>query len=391
MHNNEQISDDDVTWQMINNGFVVDYNLDEVNRFVVESEKKNHDQNSNTLRLVIAPSMSCNYNCVYCFEKNMNTICNSFMSDETIKDTVNFIKHMCKKYKRTKFITIKWFGGEPLLHVDAIEKIIEGMKKEFMQEDDIKFRWQMLITNGRYLTRETAERLCRLGIRKVQIPIDGLPETYAKMKGCTEDDFHAVIENIKNTQDIMNIAIRLNVSNYNKSDVRALVDYLDEQGINAGLYTEWVQEYTDDEAGMTAVDDEYTQIMRDTCVCINEEKQNLKNSPAYPYKSYGCEACEENHFCIAADGGIYRCEHLINNKKYLSGDVKNGLLKKNLDHIWMEPNIPEKCRQCVLLPRCMYKCITDRDIEHIEPRCDFLIKNYIETVKLHRKYTNHQS
>jgi len=390
IHEHEQVADGDVTWQMISNGFVVDYNTDEVNRFLVESDKHNHNEMANTLAFVIAPTMSCNYNCTYCFEKNLGSICNSFMSDETIQDTIQFIKRMSKRYPRTKNIQIKWFGGEPLLHIDAIEKIVNGIRKDFANEDDIRIG-QTVITNGRYLTLENAKRLNALGIVNVQIPIDGLPETYAKMKGCSVDDFHAVVENMKACQDFMRISIRVNVSDYNKHEIIDLIDYLDNEGVNALLYTEWVQTYTEDSEGKTKVDtDDYNKILHDTVHYINKEKKHIKRPVQYPVKCYGCEGCLENHWCIAADGGIYRCEHIINDKRFISGDVKHGLLKKSLDHIWMEPLIPDKCRQCVLLPRCLIKCITDRDIEHIEPNCEFLIENYKETVRLHRSFGRHQ-
>ena len=375
-----------VDWELIEKGIIVPYEVDEYDKLTYEATKINHSKKSNNLQLVIAPTMACNYKCVYCFEHNRDLLCAEYMSDETIEDTVKFIKRMVNKYKEVKRISIKWFGGEPLLHIDAIEKLANSIKYDFANEDGIEL-YQFIITNGRLLTREIAERLANIGIKRAQITIDGMPETYAKMKGCKESDFYTVVENIKNTQDLINISVRVNVADYNKDEVKQLADYLDEQGIKTGFYTAWVQQYTKEATDTTSVNaDDYNKIYHDTTCYINDEKKNLYSNVGYPNRSYGCEACRENHWCITPDGSLYCCEHLLGSEMYKIGNVKDGVEPYTLSDIWMKPNIPKECKDCEMLPRCMINCITDRDIEHIPVNCEFLKENFKENIKLYLKY-----
>lgn len=384
--NAHNYSENEIPEKAIKHHLVVEQDLDEVTELLKRAYLYNHDVNTETLYFVIAPTMACNYKCVYCFEHNRDLLCSDYMSEATIQDIINFIKRCSKAFKKTKKISIKWFGGEPLLRIDVIEKIANGIRHDFANEDGIEL-YQFIITNGRLLTREIAERLANIGIKRAQITIDGMPETYAKMKGCKESDFYTVVENIKNTQDLINISVRVNVADYNKDEVKQLADYLDEQGIKTGFYTAWVQQYTKEATDTTSVNaDDYNKIYHDTTCYINDEKKNLYSNVGFPKMSPGCEACRENHWCITPDGSLYCCEHLLGNEKYKIGSVTEGIYKESQRDIWQKPFIPQKCLSCNLLPRCLINCITDRDIEHIPTNCDFLKENYKQNILLYMKY-----
>jgi hypothetical protein len=63
-----------------------------------------------------------------------------------------------------------------------------------------------MYTNGRLLTKEIAFELMELGVNKsVVITLDGLAQTYSKLKQCTEKDFYTVLENIQAVKDILDI------------------------------------------------------------------------------------------------------------------------------------------------------------------------------------------
>ena len=45
------------------------------------------------------------------------------MSDDTQNLVCQYIFHQILKNKNLKQLTVRWFGGEPLLHMDAIQYI----------------------------------------------------------------------------------------------------------------------------------------------------------------------------------------------------------------------------------------------------------------------------
>lgn len=75
---------------------------------------------SDNLGLTILPTIGCNLRCPYCFEESKPT---GLMSDEIIENLISFIK----KNAVNKKYTITWFGGEPLLGISVIEKILDKL------------------------------------------------------------------------------------------------------------------------------------------------------------------------------------------------------------------------------------------------------------------------
>lgn len=384
------IQPSDIYFNLIKGGFVVPATIDEMDKFLTESVLSNYNPKTDIMSLVIAPTMSCNYRCSYCFEANRGNLCNSFMTDDIIDDIIKFLNNQYKIFSRTKTLQIKWFGGEPLLHIDMIEKIVKRIKMDFANENGIRLK-QMIITNGKLLTLDVAKRLEALNIKKAQITIDGMPTTYAKMKGCQESDFYTVVENIKNCQDFLNPYIRVNIADYNKNEIKELIDYLDDNGVKVYVGFQYVRQYTDEYTDKTAVDtSSYLQIREELAAYIKKEKKNITTNIAPLNGCYGCEANRVAHWCIAPDGGLYRCEHVLAEETYKVGTLKEGLYKESLGSIWMNPLIEKKCTTCGMLPVCVGNnviCIADRDIEHIEPDCDFIKKDYIESTKFQIKAT----
>lgn len=83
---NKSYEKEDLVQALINGGMIYKEQIDELKMIKVSSLKSRY--NSKILSYTIAPTMSCNFKCDYCFEagKRYNT-----MSEEIMEDTVNFI------------------------------------------------------------------------------------------------------------------------------------------------------------------------------------------------------------------------------------------------------------------------------------------------------------
>ena len=102
--------------------------------------------------LEVLTTTGCNLNCSYCFEHTKN---NRFDTDWELLDE----KYFSKGYTQN----VDYFGGEPLLRLDTIEKHI----KKYPFDD----RTKHVITNG-LLVPKYIEKIKELGI-DLQISLDG--------------------------------------------------------------------------------------------------------------------------------------------------------------------------------------------------------------------------
>ncbi|MFW5782214.1 MAG: radical SAM protein, partial [Candidatus Muiribacteriaceae bacterium] len=172
------------------------------------------------LALTIAPTRDCNFECPYCYEEDRPSI---YMSDETVEKTIRFIK----KYRNFNRKNISWYGGEPLLCWDIIQRISDSLLG-----DDIDFSAD-IITNGYLLTPEKVRRLDELNIRLIQITLDGMEETHNTRRSPkdTKDSFERIIENmdylIKNWKG--RLSIRINVDRENHEEYHKVYTMLRER------------------------------------------------------------------------------------------------------------------------------------------------------------------
>ena len=341
----------DVPVYLADEGFIIPSDMDEIQR--LKDDAKAHLDKSDFMFISIFTTLACNYRCVYCFEKNQ--LCNEFMTKETADDIIAFVKRRYSDHHFTMPLKIKWFGGEPLLNME----IIRYISKE-LHSNNINFTAK-LYTNGRLLTKETATELKSLGVTdEVVIPIDGLAPTYAGLKNCKEEDFYRTIENIKACEDILKIIIHINVSEASKNDVKPLLDLLrNEYNIKSHIQMVNVEPQN---TGEIRKDNHigYDEFRKASELLVNSKRSAIK-------KSYGCEARHPDYYVVGTKGELYICEHLIGQKKYIVGNIKDQ--SEQIDRagtIWDNNRIIDDCKDCPILPLCLGHCTANRYIDNID-------------------------
>ena len=83
-------------------GFIIDNKRDECSELL--KKRVNFSQNDSIIALLVAPTMRCNLQCIYCFQHMKNMIHEKDISDALL----SFIKT-----KQIQLIGVRWFGGEP--------------------------------------------------------------------------------------------------------------------------------------------------------------------------------------------------------------------------------------------------------------------------------------
>ena len=339
-------------------GVFVPSDLDEYAR--VKSESSCFVHRNTSLQFVIMLSDNCNYHCVYCFEENQ--LCKfGDMTIETQKDTIDFIKRECEKVKKLEIVNIEYFGGEPTLCSDIIINISNELTPYF-ESLNVKYE-SCIVTNGRFFNKEFIEKIkdCRLSL--CQITLDGMPKSYAKLKGCKESDFYAVIQNIKDLQDKLHIQIRIHI-NHNVDELKELMHFIAKEDLKVGIYYQHIKD-------MDLTAEEYQEAFAYYVEEVKEFEKFLKDNDYTHYfdnrffkYTCACPANDSNRFAITNRGDLYRCPEQLTNPTLKIGNIKEGVLNKELDDYFVEnnplPNENLDCKNCQIYGHCFGKCCAER-------------------------------
>lgn len=154
-------------------------------RFI--SEASQHDKSS--LGVVVAPTLDCNFACPYCFEKNKRV---NYMKPEVEQRLCNFIIENSNDAP----ITLYWYGGEPLLAIESIRRILKELNGK------IKIDNHVLISNG-YLLRPDVYDIfdATFPLNDIQITLDGNKDRHNKLRalkrGTLKTTYDQIIKNIE--------------------------------------------------------------------------------------------------------------------------------------------------------------------------------------------------
>ncbi len=313
-----------------------------------------------TLNLSLAPTMACNMACEYCFEGNKS----GRMTGDIVDEVIAFVTKQAGLIRK---FDVGWYGGEPLLAMD----IIDRLSSAFL---DICDRAQIiygasLISNGYLLRPETTDRLCELRVNSAQVCLDGPREVHNRrrpMKG-GRSSYDAIVENIAYAADKMRITVRVNIDKTTSRDiVRKLLLDLKEAGLQRKITVAFglVNVATPVCANISenCYDSvEFAGIEIDLYRLLLEEGFLVQNAP--PPKSVACMAQTINAFLVDPDGDLYRCLLYSGDKAKSIGTIADpvaSLYPICADTMDFQPIEDPTCGECLLLPACMGGCPSRR-------------------------------
>jgi len=319
--------------------------------------------NTNSLSLTIAPTTACNFACTYCYQDCGKA---GKMTRGTEKNLLDFVG----RFQTASYITNSWFGGEPLLMFDSIERITEGILKL-----DKPYTASM-VTNGYLLDHYKIGKLKELKIRSLQITIDGLEEGHNKRRILKNGGptYQVILENIKSLMESWDglLKIRVNIDKKNSSlfpDIMArLREELPVSKERLSIYAGIVQDNKGSNPDISC------QIDREEVADFEVEmyrKHGITLNKFYPDPNkFGCAATRANSFVVGPKGEIYLCWHNLGVENMVIGSVYDGKIT-NMD-------IPAKymvganafedkdCLNCFYLPVCDGGCAHLRQLNIYE-------------------------
>ena len=367
------------TEAFLSQGYVVPAELDETARVIFEEKQTMFDTHPKGHSYIVAPSMRCNYDCVYCFETGKRS--GLIMNDEIQDAFIRFVEDSIKRNASCEYIYVTWFGGEPLLQKELIYRLSERLMVLCAQYhiDYIA----SVITNGRYLDEDCLDRLQALGLKYVQITIDGMPDLYCRMKHASMEDFNSVINNLESACVRLPVSLRINTDLSDKDSVTELIDYLFQREPirkNAVLHLANIDNFhTGASCGSLRFSKSLLNFIEEIDSHLRQKyNSGIRYKNLVSRKTCPCKMARVTNACIAPDGSIYRCAEQINSAGFAVGNVMSGLYYNEIEQAFSNYTHPDRCYKCPLLPVCMGYCTRDVIAQRNNIECEALVEHAVK-------------
>lgn len=353
LENGIEIPDKGFLQKLVACGFLISDNFDENKDIEVSNYRGKFD--SSKMALTIAPTMACNFRCIYCFEKGQYE--NQVMSDKTME---SIIKYITEHAKHLQVLDITWYGGEPLLAMKQMEKLARQILN-ITEQYKIQYS-SSIVTNGYLLNIETVKRLKEIGIKDIQITIDGTQEVHDARRPLANGNgtFDTIMKNLTEIKGILPIYIRINIDKENCNGIKEIVslfkanDLLDSIILYLGLVTPSNGKY---EGSKCMAAESYSvfnlKFMQDN---------NIPLTNIYPMpKSNYCAADHYYSYVVDPLGKLYKCWSDIGIPDRVVGDITDNIYtelnyERLNEFILYNPTKDERCKSCKHLPICMGGC-----------------------------------
>lgn len=320
-------------------GIIIDDSLDEIEFLRTEENKRRHQDS--ILRMTIFLTEACNFRCVYCTQKHIN----KRIDNETIDNIIQLIKIESEKRRE---IRINWFGGEPLLEFDVICNILKNVLPVCKKNGCILN--SSMTTNGYLIDEERVIALRNLGVRTLQITVDGNKNIHDKRRVLAngEGTYDKVLKGIELAAgNGLKIILRININSENIGVKPQVLEDID-KSLRENIYISIANVFQEKEKHSSF------EINKYACELGYKRCRRFNNF-------YGCQACGANSVTIDIDGKILFCSNSEDMESIGSLEKFGQIIYKNKQihsqNISKSLVNNEECRNCKELPMCMGGCI----------------------------------
>lgn len=327
-----------------------------------EVSKKRLETMSNyaSLELTILPTINCNLNCKYCYQKNLdydNKRC-------SIEDLDNVIKYISNNLSGVNNLSISWSGGEPTLELDNIEYSVNKLK-DILKNTNINFE-QTLCTNLYNIDREDWDKIMNIGINVIETTLAGNSKHHNILRSSDKNDnvHENVISNINYglELDIFNILLNINVSTLNVHTLNDIIDFLDKTINNKKrlfIVFHNVESYKNNVCDNLVVsNDIYHKNVIQSVNYALDKNFNICDSTCFSSNYIYCGGYKDNSFIIGPGSMIYKCTNSLTEDNARAKLNNLGKLNqiKHIKNVEID-EILTNCKECSYIPYCNGGCI----------------------------------
>lgn len=348
-------------------GFVLDDPEAEANLLRYEFEKYRFDDH--VLELYLAPTLSCNFNCPYCFERKRPG-----RMSEKVQDAV--LSFIAEQYNERPYQTLKivWYGGEPLLAMDVIEAL-SARFISFCGEHGVEYS-ASVISNTALADENVQDKLIECGVWSVMTTVDGM-KGYHEARRVNRDGrstFDVIMDNVESmTSKGICVDFRCILEKGNVESCMELTGKMARHE-NLGIRVKPMIELgASGDGALDGLDLEplskeefaqaYLQVFRQAHPRAADYEREL--SPL----RLNCSACKDRGFAIDELGNVSNCGCTIGDDSKTFFNICEPVSERevNWDLIsWYGSKNPldtPYCRTCRVLPLCQGGCLRVSDPE----------------------------
>lgn len=361
------------------NGIIIDSKLDEMQllrnayNFCKYTNKK--------ATITIAPSLSCNFDCIYCYEDKNS----EYMSEETQTQVLTFLYALLTDNQISE-LNICWYGGEPLLHMDIVRKLSKELIA-FCNEKGVEYH-ASIISNGYLVDGTIVEAFKQCSIRTAQITIDGTEKTHNTRRKLI--DGNGTYEKVKNVifllaENGINILVRVNLDKTNIHEYKNVYDiFAGKRNIKcypAIVTVEETQSLCQKSFCYKHTEfEEFYEVIYKDMYEDGKREFDLHMQP-------GINNCAAEHvysYLIAPDGYLYKCLNDICDHTYAIGHVskENFGTVAAAKYLGRDPFTEPECERCPYIPICYGGCVYEyqKHNSHACKSMKFMYRKYCQRV-----------
>lgn len=352
---------------------------DEVDELaLLEGRKRAGIDDTNTLDLIVLPTMNCNFRCVYCYEDHLV----SHMSPDTVDALKKWLTNEVPRYK---VVMLYWFGGEPLLEYDTVLSVSRHVTS--IAERCGALPVLHITTNGYLLNAARSKELASMDIRDFQITLDGPAENHDSLRVLESGHgtFRRVFENVCTlaaTDSEIKITLRINFNHTNIDSIPELLE-LFPASLRGQLRVVFEPIFGD--SRVSAVCNIVPSTLSGKVAKLSELAAAAGYdvvfglSAVHSGKLVYCYAERRSQYIINVDGNVFKCTVCDFKPEHRVGRLdRDGAIRMDeveLDK-WVGGDLfAPKCRTCAYLPLCMGGCRKTRLDSDSSKECALVATN----------------
>lgn len=310
----------------------------------------------------------CNLACRYCFaEEGEYHGRRALMSFEVGKAALDFL--VANSGNRVN-LEVDFFGGEPLMNWQVVKELVE-YGRSLEKPHNKKFRFT-LTTNGVLLNDEILE-FANKEMSNVVLSIDGRKEIHDYMRPFRggQGSYDLIVpkfQKVAESRNQMNYYVRGTYTHHNldfSKDVLHLADLGFQQISVEPVVAEPADDYAIREEDLPVLKEEYDKLAVEMLRRKKEGKPfnffhfmiDLEGGPCVAKRLSGCGSGTE-YLAVTPWGDLYPCHQFVGKEEFLMGNVKDGILRTDLQDEFKCCNVyaKDKCKKCFAKFYCSGGC-----------------------------------
>jgi uncharacterized protein len=303
------------------------------------------------------------------------------MADDTIRATIDFIAGD-ERFEGNVGVVLA--GGEPLLHLDAVEMLVSGLREALPEGRHLQVT---LPTNATLMDDARAEVVLNLGCRP-RFSIDGPARIHDRQRVFPDGSgsHEAAMRGLETWRRLLNetgkdLPIAAQAAVLNRGELADIVRFFEAAGVHEysaipvrrSAWCPRPRNRPDKWYARELAEEARCYVARHRPAMLFEEPPGLQNLRKL-LLSHLFATDVANHcgigrsvFGIAVDGGLWPCDGFIGLDDSLRlGDVRSGFDAKRLQHLEsLQAEYLKKCGRCKIESQCGEACLAQALVDGI--------------------------